>query len=116
MSEPQDKRPAGWVLESAMSVLEWAVAVILLFLTAWGVAALVAVARKVLIIEPGMDAQQLLFKSLGLAALMLSIGIVWYLLRRSGVGFEEKEADYLLPRLFGRKRPSDERPAVEETA
>ena len=174
MSEPQDKRPAGWVLESAMSVLEWAVAVILLFLTAWGVAglgylivmtpfksplalsgdtyiqiidavlvvfivvelfriavayirhhdvvptvmeaALVAVARKVLIIEPGMDAQQLLFKSLGLAALMLSIGIVWYLLRRSGVGFEEKEADYLLPRLFGRRRPSDGRPAIEETA
>ena len=163
MSEPKNTRPTGWQLEWAMRLLEWAVAVILLFLTGWGVAglgylivvagirsplalngelyiqiidavlvvfivvelfriavayirhhdvvptvmeaALVAVARKVLIIEPSMDAQQLLYKSLGLAALMLSIGIVWYMLRRSGVGFEEREVDYLLPRLFGRKQP-----------
>jgi uncharacterized membrane protein (DUF373 family) len=153
-----------------MRLLEWAVAVILLFLTAWGVAglaylivvagfksplalsgevyiqiidavlvvfivvelfriavayirhhdvvptvmeaALVAVARKVLIIEPGMDAQQLLYKSLGLASLMLSIGIVWYMLRRSGVGFEEREVDYMLPRLFGRRRSAGGAPAI----
>ena len=162
MSEPSENRPRGWQLEWAMSLLEWAVAVILLFLTAWGVAglayimiragtsspfalagdtyiaiidavlvvfivvelfriavayirhhdvvptvmeaALVAVARKVLIIEPSMDAQQLLYKSLGLGTLMLSIGVVWYLLRRSGLGFEERETTYLLPKLFGRKQ------------
>ena len=170
MATPQNKRPAGWQLEWAMRLLEWGVAVILLFLTGWGVAglaylifaaglksplalsgevyiqiidavlvvfivvelfriavayirhhdvvptvmeaALVAVARKVLIIEPSMDAQQLLYKSLGLASLMLSIGVVWYLLRRSGVGFEEREVDYLVPRLFGRKRPAVEAPEV----
>jgi uncharacterized membrane protein (DUF373 family) len=166
----KERRPSGWGLEYAMSLIEWAVAVILLFLAAWGVAglvyimvmagskspfelkgelyiqiidavlvvfivvelfriavayirhhdvvstvmeaALVAVARKVLIIEPSMDAQQLLYKSVGLGVLMLSIGIVWYMLRRSGVGFEEREADYLLPRLFGRRRALDSTPGV----
>ena len=166
MTENKDRsRPSGWVLEYAMTLIEWAVAVILLFLAAWGVAglvyimimagiaspfalkgeayiqiidavlvvfivvelfriavayirhhdvvptvmeaALVAVARKVLIIEPGIDAQQLLYKSIGLGVLMLSIGIVWYMLRRSGVGFEERETNYLLPRIFGRGRAID---------
>ena len=173
MTEPHTHKPTGWILESAMSLLEWAVAVILLLLTAWGVAglaylivmtalksplslngtiyiqiidavlvvfivvelfriavayirhhdvvptvmeaALVAVARKVLIIEPTLPSSELLSKSLGLGVLMLSIGIVWYLLRRSGVGFEEREADYLLPRLFGGKRHKIKAPSVEET-
>jgi len=167
-----DKRPSGSVLEYIMTLLEWAVAVILLFLTAWGVAglvylivrtatnspialsgevyieiidavltvfivvelfriavayirhhdvvptvmeaALVAVARKVLIIEPGIEAQQLLYKSIGLGVLMLSIGVVWYMLRRSGVGFEEREVGNLLPRVFGRGRQQVDVPAPAE--
>jgi uncharacterized membrane protein (DUF373 family) len=54
-------------------------------------AALVAVARKVLIIEPTIAPQELLFKSLGLGVLILTIGITWYLLRRTGAGFTRDE-------------------------
>jgi uncharacterized membrane protein (DUF373 family) len=55
-------------------------------------AALVAVARKVLIIEPTIAPQELLFKSLGLGVLVLTIGITWYLLRRTGAGFTRDES------------------------
>jgi uncharacterized membrane protein (DUF373 family) len=60
-------------------------------------AALVAVARKVLVIDPGIDAQQLLWKGVGLGVLILAIGATWYLLRRSGVGLDDDES-----RVFGK--------------
>jgi uncharacterized membrane protein (DUF373 family) len=60
-------------------------------------AALVAVARKVLVIDPGIGAQQLLWKGIGLGVLVLAIGATWYLLRRSGVGLDDDES-----RVFGR--------------
>lgn len=62
-------------------------------------AALVAVARKVLVIDPGIGAQDLMFKGIGLGVLVLAIGLTWYLLRRSGVGLERQEASWLLKRI-----------------
>jgi uncharacterized membrane protein (DUF373 family) len=72
-------------------------------------AALVAVARKVLVIDPGIGAQDLLFKGVGLGILIVAIGLTWYLLRRSGVGLERGETNWLL----GRVERHDEQVAAE---
>lgn len=48
-------------------------------------AGLVAVVRKLVIFETTGDAQYILMKAIALSVLILSIGLTWYLLRRSGV-------------------------------
>jgi uncharacterized membrane protein (DUF373 family) len=59
-------------------------------------AALVAVARKVLVIDPGIGAQDMLFKGIGLGLLIVAIGVTWYLLRLSGVGLGRREVSWML--------------------
>ncbi len=70
-------------------------------------AALVAVARKVLVIDPSLHGQELMFKSVGLGFLVISIGATWYLLRRSGVGLDSGEADWLKRAVGGRATELD---------
>ncbi len=74
-------------------------------------AALVAVARKVLVIDPGIGGLQLLYKGIGLGVLVFAIGTTWYLLRRSGVGFERREATWLLDRVDHTEAELAEEPA-----
>jgi uncharacterized membrane protein (DUF373 family) len=48
-------------------------------------AGLVAVVRKLVVFETGVDANYVLLKSISLGVLILAIGVTWYLLRSSGV-------------------------------
>jgi len=48
-------------------------------------AALVAVARKLVTFDMHADATVTLFRAVALALLFIAVGVVWYLLRRSGV-------------------------------
>jgi uncharacterized membrane protein (DUF373 family) len=75
-------------------------------------AALVAVARKVLVIDPGIGAQDLMWKGIGLGILIITIGATWYLLRRSGVGLERREASWLLGRIENKGGASAETEAA----
>lgn len=48
-------------------------------------AALVAVARKLVTFDMHADATVTLYRAVSLATLFIAVGVVWYLLRRSGV-------------------------------
>jgi uncharacterized membrane protein (DUF373 family) len=56
-------------------------------------AALVAVARKLVTFDTHEDATTTLMKASALAILFLSVGGVWYLLRRAGVCSPGKRSD-----------------------